>query len=150
MRSIGRALAEGLAGIAERCVIALEGELGAGKTTLVGAVLSGLGHRGHVRSPTYTLVEPYELAGRPIYHFDLYRLADPEEVEALAMRDLQTSKSVFLIEWPERAAGQLPPADLWIQLRYAGDDAEARELTFVAASDVGRHLLASVEDSTKQ
>jgi tRNA threonylcarbamoyladenosine biosynthesis protein TsaE len=139
MRTLGAAIAQALASAQTHLTIALDGELGAGKTTLVGAVLNAMGFAGHARSPTYTLIEPYELAGRRIYHLDLYRLVDPQEVEPLGLRDLQDSDSVFLIEWPERGAGMLPPIDLKISIRYAGES--GRSVTLESGSASGRALL---------
>jgi len=101
------------------CVIYLEGDLGTGKTTLVRGVLRGLGYRGSVRSPTYTLIEPYELGGFRVFHLDLYRLGDPEELEYLGLRDLLDEDSILLVEWPERGAGALPPADLLIRIAHS-------------------------------
>ena len=121
----------------------LRGDLGAGKTTLVRAVLRALGHPGRVRSPTYTLVEPYALdcaAGPPtVYHFDLYRFADPAEWIDAGFRDYFGAGALCLVEWPERAAGLLPPADLILTLEVAGD---GRRLTAHACSDHGRACLA--------
>jgi len=101
-------------------VIALQGELGAGKSTLARALLRALGVAGTIRSPTYTLVEPYEAGGRRIFHLDLYRLADAEELEYLGVRDLGAASALLLIEWPERAAGALPAVDLWVRMTYQG------------------------------
>ncbi len=99
-------------------VIYLIGELGVGKTTLVRGLLRGRGHRGPVRSPTYTLVEPYELPPLTLYHLDLYRLAHAEELEWIGIRDLLHAGSVALVEWPERGRGVLPAADLSVAIRY--------------------------------
>ena len=100
-------------------MIGLEGELGTGKTTLVRGWLRALGVTGPIRSPTYTLVEPYDICQDRVYHFDLYRLSDPEELEYLGARDYFTADSLCLIEWPERGEGWLPPADLTIKIEFA-------------------------------
>jgi len=99
----------------------LQGDLGTGKTTLVRGILRGLGHTGPVRSPTYTLLEPYELQDMHLYHLDLYRLGDPEELEYLGLRDLLDAESVLFVEWPERGAGVLPPPDLTVRIQHAGE-----------------------------
>ena len=138
---LGRALGRGLRGAgAGALVIGIEGELGAGKTTLVKGLLNELGVTGAVRSPTYTLIEPYEAAGLNVYHLDLYRLAEPREVEALGLRDLLHPGAVLLIEWPSRAAGALPTADLLILLQYPAD-VRGRLVTLSAASSAGDKLV---------
>jgi tRNA threonylcarbamoyladenosine biosynthesis protein TsaE len=100
--------------------IYLTGDLGAGKTTLARGILRGYGHEGAVKSPTYTLVEPYEFSRYNIYHFDLYRLSDPEEVEFLGVSDYLDGSNLCLIEWPDRGGSLLPPADLMIELAIEG------------------------------
>lgn len=117
MQEIGRQLARtaGRPG-----VVYLEGELGTGKTTLVRSLLRGLGYAGKVKSPTFTLVEPYALADLTVYHLDLYRLADPEELEWLGIRDIDSGAELLLVEWPDHGAGLLPPADLVISIEYQG------------------------------
>ncbi|HMN43430.1 MAG TPA: tRNA (adenosine(37)-N6)-threonylcarbamoyltransferase complex ATPase subunit type 1 TsaE [Povalibacter sp.] len=139
MRAFGRALGNALSTQRARAlVVTIRGELGAGKTTFVGGVLNALGFQGFARSPTYTLIEPYEFAGRQVFHLDLYRLADPGEVEALGLRDLLNDDAVLLIEWPERGAGLIPPADLALTIDYA---AEGRVLDAAAHGQAGRELL---------
>lgn len=113
----GRHLAPLLAG---GWMIHLHGDLGTGKTTLVRGILRGLGHTGAVKSPTYTLIEPYEPGGRPVFHLDLYRLGDPEELEYLGLRDLLGGEALLLVEWPERGGAALPAPDLDIRIAYAG------------------------------
>lgn len=136
----GRRLAGALARMrGPPLVIALHGPLGAGKTTLVRGLLRGMGHPGRVRSPTYTLLEPYRLDGRQVAHIDLYRVMDPRELEYLGIGDLLVPGGILLVEWPEKGGDRLPAGDLALSLDYAG---EGRHLEAVAASPAGQRLLA--------
>jgi tRNA threonylcarbamoyladenosine biosynthesis protein TsaE len=121
--------------------VALEGELGAGKTSWVRAMLQGLGYPGRVVSPTYTLLEQYRLGDFTVLHLDLYRLSDPGELEFLGLQDLLAPGTVICAEWPERGRGVLPDADLKLQFLYRG---EGRLLSLVAASPAGRRWVETV------
>lgn len=125
-------------------VVFLEGELGAGKTTLCRGILRGRGHRGAVKSPTYTLVEPYDVNGGDIYHFDLYRLGDPEELEFMGARDYFRPGLLCLVEWPERGEGFLPRPDLEITL---GVEGEGRAVTIMARTPSAETVLRQLHES---
>ena len=119
-------------------VIFLQGDLGAGKTTLVRGFLRGLGHVGVVKSPTYTLVEVYEAVNPPVFHFDLYRLTAPCELEEMGIRDYFAQNAILLIEWPERAGEILPAPDLSC---YIGLLPEGRRVEFKSQTPRGQQIL---------
>ena len=129
-----------------QAVIELRGELGAGKTTLVRHLLRALGVQGRVKSPTYAVVETYELAGLSIWHFDFYRLNDPREWEDAGFRDIFAGPGLKLAEWPEKAAGYMPTADLVISLTVRED--ETREVRLTAQSPLGAKLLSAITDTS--
>ena len=124
-------------------VIFLEGDLGAGKTTLTRGVLRAQGHEGAVKSPTYTLCEPYLLQnGLQFCHFDLYRLSDPEELEYLGLRDYLAANAILFIEWPSRGEGWLPTADLTVSISEINN---GREVALTATTDKGALILDRFE-----
>ena len=129
--------------LAPGCVLYLHGELGAGKTTLARGLLRGLGHRGAVKSPTYTLVEPYQIGDWRLFHWDLYRLAAPGELEFLGLREQLDGEAVLVIEWPERCQGELPPADVEVTLAYADS---GRSGVLEARSPTGAAILVDMID----
>ena len=116
----------------------LNGPLGAGKTTLSRGIIQGLGHKGKVKSPTYTLVEEYRLQDKNIYHFDLYRLNDPEELDFMGIRDYFTENSICLIEWAEKGQGLLAEPDLLVNIDYANN---ARNVQLIAKSKLGNNII---------
>jgi tRNA threonylcarbamoyladenosine biosynthesis protein TsaE len=116
-------------------VVYLCGALGAGKTTLVRGFLGGLGYQGAVRSPTYTLLETYPIGAALFAHLDLYRIADPEELEFLGLRDLAAQRASLLVEWPERGSGILPPADVVVNMEYVRSGRDAKLMAATLAGD---------------
>ena len=126
-------------------LIALQGDLGAGKTTLSRGLLIGLGHVGAVKSPTYTLVEPYALEMGQVCHFDFYRLQDPEELEYMGFRDYLVESRLCLVEWPERGAGFLPEADILIEIVQLH---EGRKLTLSGQSEQAKKILSQLNRET--
>ncbi len=138
MESLGASIATCLQGGE---IVFLKGDLGAGKTTLTRGLLRQLGHTRSVKSPTYTLVELYELTTFPVYHFDLYRLNDPEELEDMGIRDYCDAGATCLFEWPERASGVLPEADMTIEIQHAGD---ARDVIISAGTVKGEVRLRGI------
>lgn len=126
--------------------VALHGQLGAGKTTLVRAFLRALGYQGRVVSPSYTLVEPYEAGGRRIAHFDLYRLTDPEELEWMGAREDFGADTLCLVEWPERGGGLLATPDLTIRLEHEG---VGRACSIESGTTLGAHWLENLVKNLK-
>jgi tRNA threonylcarbamoyladenosine biosynthesis protein TsaE len=141
MRGLGASL---IAACEHGGVITLSGELGTGKTTLVRGALEAEGIVDGVRSPTYTLVEYYPLSRFAVAHFDLYRLADPEELEYLGYRDYLNQQTLCLIEWPQRAGGYLHAIDLEIKLEYV---AQGRRVELSAGTSWGQQLVSRVNQS---
>lgn len=126
-------------------IVFLEGTLGAGKTTMCRGTLRAFGHQGAVKSPTYTLVEAYEFGERRVFHFDLYRLGDPEELEYMGIRDYFAPGNLCLIEWPQRGAGVLPQSDLDVKVLLSGaGGAMQREVTVSAHTELGRGIMSSL------
>jgi len=139
-------------------VIFLEGDLGAGKTTFVRGFLRKLGYNGAVKSPTFTLVESYSIAKQGvkqevkqdteqfnIFHFDLYRLSDPEELDYMGIEDYFDGEAIVLIEWPAKGQGFLPDADLIFKIAYLG---KGREIVLSSQTDKGKQLMTSIDDNS--
>ena len=146
--AIGSGLADVLKNepVQQTLVVYLNGDLGAGKTTLTRGFVRGMGHIGNVKSPTYTLVEPYELANWRIFHFDLYRLADAEELEYMGIRDYFNSDCCCFIEWPEKVTGLLAKADLIINIAYQD---EQRIIELQAESVHGEQVMTELAQIIK-
>lgn len=126
-------------------VLHLAGPIGAGKTTLVRGLLRGLGVTGAVKSPTYTLVESYATERGPLHHFDLYRLADPEELQFFGAEEYFSPQAICILEWAEKAGGALPPPDLVLEADYRGP--EERELRLEGRGPRGQAILARMGDA---
>lgn len=122
-------------------VVYLHGDLGAGKTTFTRGFVTGMGHSGNVKSPTYTLVEPYELPPWRIFHFDLYRLADPEELEFMGIRDYFDDDCCCFIEWPDKGKGVIAEPDLVINIAYSG---EQRTINFQPLTENGQIIVTEL------
>ena len=143
--AIGSALARAVkTKLKQGIVVFLNGDLGAGKTTLTRGFVRGMGHKGNVKSPTYTLVEPYDLADWHVYHFDLYRLSDPEELEYMGIRDYFEDNCCCFIEWPEKGTGMLAKEDVVINIAYIG---EQRNISLQASTEKGSELLKALKEN---
>ena len=142
-REQGRRLARALQiSLPPQLLIYLEGDLGAGKTTLARGFLEGLGHTGRVPSPTYTLVEPYALSGYRVYHIDLYRVRDVRELEDLGLGEQLVPGAIALIEWPDHGAGHLPPADIRVRMEIVP---AGRVIDYEGLTAAGLDVLANLE-----
>ncbi len=143
MHLFGKKLAQAtLRDINHNRLIFLYGQLGAGKTTLARGFLRGLGYEGRVKSPTYTLVEPYELSECTVYHFDLYRLQSPYELESMGIQDYFIPKAICIIEWPEQGDGLLPVPDVSCYISIQGD---SREIKLMAQTTDGETILQRLQ-----
>jgi len=140
--ALARRWAATLADVDGGLVIYLHGELGAGKTSFARALLGALGVGERIKSPTYSLIEGYRVGDRPAWHLDLYRIADPDELQWLGLDALSDPAALVLVEWPERGTGALVAADIELQLGYAGTGRQARAL---AHSPRGREFLARLD-----
>jgi len=127
---------------AEPCIIFLRGQLGAGKTTLTRGFLRGLGYEDKVKSPTFTLVEPYQIDKHIVYHFDLYRVTDPQELIHMGIQDYFTGDAICLIEWPELGANLLPTPDILCELTFEG---LGRHITVLSQTQRGEKIVQRVK-----
>jgi tRNA threonylcarbamoyladenosine biosynthesis protein TsaE len=130
--------------ILTQAVVFLDGPLGAGKTTFCRGFMRGKGYTGHVKSPTYTIVEVYDLDANQVCHFDFYRLRDPQELEYIGIQDYFHEQAICLIEWPEFGQGLLPPPDLSCYIQF---QAEGRQMTLTAKSAQGEIILQRLKQS---
>ena len=134
MHAYGEKIAQAICQINAPLLIFLSGDLGAGKTTLSRGILAGLGHKGSVKSPTYTLVEPYDLDIGKVFHFDLYRLVDPEELYDIGFDDYLSEAQLCMVEWPDKGGSLVPKADISLQINSNGT---GREVILTAQTSLG-------------
>lgn len=142
MVNYGHVIATAIAQANAPLLILLNGDLGAGKTTISRGILQGLGYCGAVKSPTYTLVEPYDLEIGKVFHFDLYRLIDPEELEHIGFSDYLSQANLCIIEWPENGGSYIPQADIKIDISQYES---GRKLTLTSNTDVGVQCLNQLQ-----
>lgn len=146
MAAMGKLLAKAMANHGAGALIFLQGELGAGKTTLVRGFLQGLGYLGRVKSPTYTLVESYQVGDVSVYHFDFYRINAQEELEFIGLNDYFSEGAICLVEWPELAQGWLPAPDLVLHIAVPD---EGRNLEVEAVSKFGQQIMEHLRHAAK-
>ena len=143
MMTFADGVASAVKQVSEVHQIHLVGDLGAGKTTFSRGFIQGFGYQGRVKSPTYTLVEPYKVGEMTIFHFDLYRLADPEELEFIGIRDYSEEKSLSLIEWPAKGIGLLPPFDIQITIEFTE---QGRSIVVKGGNAAGNRLVRLLQE----
>jgi tRNA threonylcarbamoyladenosine biosynthesis protein TsaE len=141
MVALGRRFGQALGAGAQGATVFLQGDLGMGKTTFTRGIMSHFGHRGATKSPTYTLVEPYQFEQKKVHHFDLYRLGHPEELEYLGIRDYFDGCAINLIEWPDKGMGYLPQADVVLTIHPLD---RGRQLSFASQTSMGEVILTSL------
>ncbi|MEH8024310.1 tRNA (adenosine(37)-N6)-threonylcarbamoyltransferase complex ATPase subunit type 1 TsaE [Gallibacterium anatis] len=140
--ALGQKLSRFLRSPTQNFVIYLNGQLGAGKTTLTRSIIQAMGYQGNVKSPTYALVEEYHLPQKSIYHFDLYRLSDPEELEFIGFRDYFRENALCLLEWAEKGGDIIPQPDLLINIEY---QEQARQITLIANSNIAAQMICALK-----
>ena len=138
MVALGMQFGQVLSATAQGATVFLQGDLGMGKTTFTRGIMRHFGHQGATKSPTYTLVEPYQFKQQKVHHFDLYRLGHPEELEYLGIRDYFDGCAINLVEWPDKGKGFLPTADVVLTIHPLE---RGRKLTFVAQTNMGDGVL---------
>lgn len=145
--ALGQKLSRFLLTPTQNFVIYLNGQLGAGKTTLTRSIIQAMGYQGNVKSPTYALVEEYHLPQKSIYHFDLYRLSDPEELEFIGFRDYFRENALCLLEWAEKGGDIIPQPDLLINIEY---QEQARQITLIANSNIAAQMICALKSDPAQ